>query len=161
MSWKKGVVLVIILFFITVSSGVIYLYNIMPESLKENSQVKMYCSKKPFEVKVETAGYNIYLLNGKFFGSVKDGTVTTFNKLVKGVKGAAGRLTQNKNKSKEENNDDTENNNDLNNNADISNNNLDNSDEDNANVDNTDLNNNGSNIEDNNINNDNNDNNED
>jgi len=152
MSWKKGVFLVIILFFITVSSGVIYLYNAMPDSLKENSQLKMYCSKKPFEVRVETAGYNIYLLNGKFFEGVKEGTVTTFNKLVEDVKSAAGKLTKSKNKNAKENNS-TENN-DMNNNEDTSNNSLDNSDVDNTSIDNTDLNNNSLNIEDNNINND-------
>ena len=111
MWWKKGTIVVLIIFLISVTWGIIYVYNDIPKSLIGNSKFKIYCSKKPLEVRVETAGYNVYLVDGKFFNNIKEDASTVFNKLIKGLKGDAGKNNSKVNDSEEVNADSIDNDN--------------------------------------------------
>jgi len=111
MWWKKGTIVVLIIFLISVTWGIIYVYNDIPKSLIGNSKFKIYCSKKPLEVRVETAGYNVYLVDGKLFKNIKQDVSTVFNKLIKDVKGDGSKNNSKVNDSEEVNVDNIDNDN--------------------------------------------------
>ena len=94
MWWKKGAVLVLIIFFISVTLGIIVVYDRLPQSVVGKSGFKIYCSKNPLEVKVETAGYDVYLLNGKVFSNIKEDATSAFSKLMDGVKGGSKKVNK-------------------------------------------------------------------